>query len=222
MRSASQTIQPHLTLPAILAMKIPDATKIQPEIERLYKASAAMKRESESLYTQAQTLLTDSIGHVPHDSRNTATVSFSQAFSTGRLDAEYFMPEYDDILARLKDCPAIGKVCRIHGVNFMPKKGTHYKYIELANVGTSGNITGATVADGSELPTRARRIVREGQVIVSSVEGSLQSCALVTGEYDGALCSTGFYVVDSDVYNSETLLLLFKSDIVQILMKRDL
>ena len=80
--------------------------------------------------------------------------------------------------------------------------------------------TGATFADGSELPTRARRIVHTGQVIISSIEGSLQSCALVTPEYDGALCSTGFYVVDSDVYNSETLLMLFKSPMIQSLMKR--
>ena len=53
-----------------------------------------------------------------------------------------------------------------------------------------------------------------------SVEGSLQSCALITDEYDGALCSTGFYVLDSDCINSETLLVLFKSEPIQALMKQ--
>ena len=55
---------------------------------------------------------------------------------------------------------------------------------------------------GAELPTRARRVVKSGQILVASVEGSMQSCALITDEYDGALCSTGFYVLDSDKMNA--------------------
>ena len=71
-----------------------------------------------------------------------------------------------------------------------------------------------------DLPTRARRKVKRGQAIVSSIEGSLQSCALITDEYDNALCSTGFYVVDSAKINPETLLVLFKSEPMQALMKQ--
>ena len=55
---------------------------------------------------------------------------------------------------------------------------------------------------------------------ISSIEGSLQSCALITDELDGAICSAGFYVVDSDKFNSETLLVLFKSEPIQALMKQ--
>ena len=130
------------------------------------------------------------------------------------------MPKYDELLAHLRDNLKIDSSCKIHSANFTPLKGIQYRYIELADVGASGNITGATVADGSELPSCARRLIHTGQVIISSIEGSLQSCALITPEYDGALCSTGFYVVDSDMYNSETLLMLFKSPMIQSLMKR--
>ena len=70
------------------------------------------------------------------------------------------------------------------------------------------------------MPTRARRIVATGDVIVSSIEGSLDSCALVTEEYNEALCSTGFYVVRSSFFNPETLLVLFKSKPIQMLMKK--
>ena len=62
--------------------------------------------------------------------------------------------------------------------------------------------------------------MKTGQVIVSSIEGSLQSCALITDELDGAVCSTGFYVIDSNRINSETLLVLFKSEPIQALMKQ--
>lgn len=73
---------------------------------------------------------------------------------------------------------------------------------------------------GEDLPARARRRVDIGDVIVSSIEGSLGSIALITEEYDNALCSTGFHVVESDVLNSETLLVLLKSSIGQLQLKK--
>lgn len=103
--------------------------------------------------------------------------------------------------------------------NVSQKRVKHLK-IELANVGDSGVICGAEWKSGRDLPTRARRLVNKGQVIVSSIEGSLSSCALITDEYDGALCSTGFYVVNSKKINSETLLVLFKSKPIQELLKQ--
>ena len=57
-------------------------------------------------------------------------------------------------------------------------------------------------------------------MIVSSIEGSLDSIALIGDEYDGALCSTGFHVVHSRTLNSETLLVLLKSMAGQLQLKK--
>lgn len=85
---------------------------------------------------------------------------------------------------------------------------------------SDGGISGVRTLLGKDLPSRARRKVKKGQVIISSIEGSLQSCALITDEYDGALCSTGFYVIDSNKINSETLLVLFQSEPIQLLLRQ--
>jgi restriction endonuclease S subunit len=77
------------------------------------------------------------------------------------------------------------------------------------------------LAQGKELPSRARRKVNSGDVIISSIEGSLESCALIPDNYDNALCSTGFYVINSANINSETLLVLFKSEVMQNILKRN-
>lgn len=148
--------------------------------------------------------------------------SFKKVTRAERIDAEYYQPKYDELISKIKSLGGgtIETECNLHDDNFNPEKDTEYKYIELANIGTSGEINGCTVDLGSELPTRARRIVQSGNIIISSLEGSLQSCALITDEYDGALCSTGFYILDSDKINSETLLVLFKSDPIQALLKR--
>ena len=97
---------------------------------------------------------------------------------------------------------------------------TPERYVELADIGVSGEIEGCTNAMFGELPSRARQRMATGQVIASSIEGSLDRCALVTPEYDKALCSTGFHRFCSQDINPETMLLLFKSWPIQQLMKR--
>jgi len=42
----------------------------------------------------------------------------------------------------------------------------------------------------------------------------------VSKTFDGALCSTGFYVIDSNKINAETLLVLFKSELMQNILKQ--
>jgi len=125
---------------------------------------------------------------------------------SGRLDAEYYQQKYEVISNNLETSETVSSICTIHDNPFVPKTDEEYKYIELANVGRNGEVSDVEIVVGGDLPSRARRKVAGGQVIVSSVEGSLQSCALIEDDYDGALCSTGFYVIDSDIINSETLL----------------
>lgn len=99
---------------------------------------------------------------------------------------------------------------------------TMYSYIELSDIKISlGVVDSASNIQTENLPTRARRIVKEGNVIVSSISGSLESSALITKKQEDFLCSTGFYVLDlKDVYLPEVLLLLMKSWPIQLLLER--
>jgi type I restriction enzyme, S subunit len=104
--------------------------------------------------------------------------------------------------------------------NFKPKDKQQYKYVELANIAGNGEITGCMIEEGQDLPSRARRKVTAGDIIVSSIEGSLSSIAMIENEYHQALCSTGFHVVNSKSFNSETLLVLLKSMVGQLQFKK--
>ena len=175
-------------------------------------------------YTDAEFFLTRELSldtwHPSHE--QISMRSYKDIMKRDRIDAEYYQPKYDEIANEIKKIGSgcVATECNIYDKNFNPEKETEYKYIELSNIGASGEITGCTVSTGAELPTRARRIVHTGDIIISSIEGSLQSCALITDEFDDALCSTGFYVLDSDKINSETLLVLFKSQPIQALLKQ--
>jgi len=199
----------------------------QNKIKACFELANTKRIEAQSLYRQAEDLLADAIGlkGFTPSAENTSVRSFSQSFlQTGRLDAEYYQREYEDNDSLIRRYPkgfeTVRSACTLKDSNYEPLPEQEYQYIELADIGAAGNITGCTAALGSDLPSRARRTVATGDVIISSIEGSLQSCALVPAEYSGALCSTGFYVVRSDKINSETLLVLFKSAPLQNLLKQ--
>lgn len=224
-REARGSVQQHVFLSQIENLKIPIfSDTFQSKIESMVKSAHAKLEESKSLYSQAEDLLLGELGLKDWQPKNTlhTTKKFSDFAQSGRLDAEYYQPKYDEIEKELskKNTLEISKIGQICDKNFSPIDNVEYKYIELADIGAYGEITGCTMAIGSELPTRARRIVRKGDVLISSIEGSLQSCAIVPKEFDNALCSTGFYVMTPNKINAETLLILLKSTVIQLLLKK--
>ena len=222
-----QMEQVNLNCNEVGMVKVPIFTDMfQKTIETKVKSAYSKKTESTQLYAAAENQLLEELGLKGWQpgNQNVNVKTLKESFlSSGRLDAEYYQSKYEDIEKRLmqfKKVDVLGNLCRINTDNVIPKTGKFYQYIELANIKTNGEISGCTFDLGENLPTRARQVVRENQVIVSSIEGSLQSCALVPKEYDGAFCSTGFYVVQSGSINSETLLILLKLNPIQQLFRK--
>ena len=181
---------------------------------------------AKEVYAQAETQLLSEVGLIEWrpEHRLTFIVNYSEMKKAGRMDAEYFQPKYGELVDAIKGYPGgwdtLGNLANLNAQNYLPESGREYQYIELANIGRSGEVTDCMQEQGQDLPSRARRRVATGDVIVSSVEGSLESVALIDSEYDQALCSTGFHVVNSARLNSETLLVLLKSPVGQMQLKR--
>ena len=227
-RGGSGGVQQMITLERLREFQVPlFASTIQKRLADCYRNSQASKKFAEASFRDAEQILLCALGleNWQPSNQHVAIKNFSQSFAaSGRLDAEYYQPKYNAWAERIKQHPAgisrLATACQIKEENFPPDEAKMYRYIELSDIGSHGDITGATEDVGAALPTRARRCVAVGDVVVSSIEGSLQSVALVTDDYDNALCSTGFYVVRSDTINSETLLVLFKSEAYQNLFKQ--
>lgn len=181
---------------------------------------------AKEVYSQAETQLLAEVGLIEWqpEHRLTFIMNYSEMKKAGRMDAEYFQPKYGEIVDAIKGYPGgwdtLGNLATLKAQNYLPESGREYRYIELANIGNSGEVTDCMLEQGQDLPSRARRRVAAGDVIVSSIEGSLESVALIDREYDQSLCSTGFHVVNSAKLNSETLLVLLKSPVGQLQLKR--
>ncbi|WP_139453173.1 restriction endonuclease subunit S [Campylobacter armoricus] len=224
--------------------------EFQLEIQNLVKDSHKALEESKALYKKAEETLYLELGLDPknplqslldsachfeplgEESRcfsnaqlNISIRTLKESFlKTGRLDSEYYQSKYEDIEKFIKSYPngydSFSNIISNKDSNFTPKNNENYNYIELANIGNNGNIN-APISDlGKNLPTRARRMVSKGDIIISSIEGSLSSCALITQEFDKHLVSTGFFVLNSKLLNGETLLVMFKSQIFQEYLKK--
>ncbi|WP_144666721.1 restriction endonuclease subunit S [Campylobacter jejuni] len=200
--------------------------------EVLEQSKIFYKKAEETLYLELgldpknplQSLL-DSKTNNPTNSLNISIRTLKESFlKTGRLDSEYYQSKYEDIEKFIKSYPngydSFSSIINNKDTNFTPKNNENYSYIELANIGNNGNISEPISDLGKNLPTRARRIVSKGDVIISSIEGSLSSCALITQEFDKHLVSTGFFVLNSKLLNGETLLVMFKSQIFQEYLKK--
>jgi type I restriction enzyme S subunit len=73
-----------------------------------------------------------------------------------------------------------------------------FKYIDIAGVdGAGGEIVTTRRLLGAQAPSRARQVVRAGDVLVSTVRPYLRATAVVPSDLDGQVCSTGFCVLRS-------------------------
>ena len=200
--------------------------KLQTQITFLFDKAFHLIQAAEAKYRQAQTLLLSELGFTNWQPKHRLTFvkNYSDTEQVERIDAEYYQPKYEEIAHAIKSCSGgwdtLENLVDLKDENFRPADKTEYKYIELANIAGNGEIAGCMIEQGQDLPSRARRKVATGDAIVSSIEGSLDSIALIDEEYDQALCSTGFYVVNSQAFNSETLLVLLKSIVGQLQLKK--
>ncbi|MDZ7611554.1 MAG: hypothetical protein U5L10_02220 [Candidatus Moranbacteria bacterium] len=227
LRGKRGAIQEGLNLTDLKDIKVfVPSSDFQNLIEILIKKSFDSANQSKSLYSQAEQLLLSELELTSWKPKHELSFikNYSDTQEAGRFDAEYFQPKYEEIIEAARKYKGgfdeLGNLVKIKDKNFTPKDDEQYKYIELANISSNGEINGYTKNLGKELPSRARRKVERDDLIISSIEGSLDSIALISDDLQNALCSTGFFVIQSKNINSETLLILLKTKVGQLQLTR--
>jgi type I restriction enzyme S subunit len=87
-----------------------------------------------------------------------------------------------------------------------------FTYIEIGSVKNCA-IKEVKRLRGAEAPTRARQVVRAGDVLYSMTRPNLRNIAIVPKEHDGAICTTGFAVLrPKHPYDTYFIFEVVKSD----------
>jgi len=214
-------VQMHLSLPDAKTILIPlFPLERQEEIAEIFRQAEDEFQNSKSLYSQAEKVLLEELGLLGFEANGELwnIVNLSDVKTAGRMDAEYFQPKYRRLEVKLKKYGSkkLLDVLQSVAAKFIPELDKTYRYVELADIDISlGVVNGCAEVLGKEAPSRARRLLKAGDVIVSSVQGSLDKAALVRKEYAGAVASTGFFQFRSREILPEVLLVLSKSIVLQ-------
>lgn len=195
---------------------------IQGTVATLVEQARIAHDDSKARYSQAEQLLLQELGLADFEEEAGlwSVVKLSEAQAAGRIDAEYFQPKYEKLESRIREYGAkyLEEVIDIVSAKFNPalEPNKIFKYVELSNINTSiGTIDGYSETSGREAPSRAKRVLKTNDVMVSSVEGSLGKVALVDKLQAGYLASTGFFQFRSKSILPEVLLVLFKSIVLR-------
>jgi len=220
-------IQMHLNLTESKQIMIPKlSSDFQKKIKEIFNLSLQNQTQSKQLYKEAENLLLEELGLVNYKPKHALTFETTKLKINDslRFDSEYYQPKYEEIIKRIENYKngfdVVKNVLNFNKKNFFPKPDESYYYLPLSKVSNSGEIEIPEKEFGKDLPTRARRKVKIGEIILSSIEGSLETSALINKEHEGFIVSNGFYVFNSDKINSETLLVLFKSKIMIELLRQ--
>ena len=87
----------------------------------------------------------------------------------------------------------LGDVCEL-ATNTNPKRHPEqeFAYVDIASIDrASKEVTNPKVIKGGYAPSRARRLIRKGDVLVSTTRPNLNAVALVPHHLDNQICSTG-------------------------------
>ncbi len=93
-----------------------------------------------------------------------------------------------------------------------------FMYIDIESVeGGTGVIKTVKEILGSDAPSRARRIIHQNDVIMSTVRPYLKAFALVPREYNNQICSTGFAVLSckNEISPRYLLYTLFSKEVIE-------
>ena len=225
LRGKTQQVQPHLNVRQIKKILVPlPPSDFQSYISAIIEESFKKRRQASDTYKEAEKLLLKqfNIDEIEPTEKNIYDVGFSEIERYKRIDAEHYKPEYRQILDILRNSDfkletlknLVNISNRIIDPTDTPTK--RFTYVQLANVNVStGEIIEPEEIAGYKAPSRARKLLKKGDVLVPYLHGSLGNIALVPEELDNSIGSTGFFVINSKHFYSEYLFLLFRTPLLK-------
>ncbi|MGA2417702.1 MAG: hypothetical protein ABSF55_00445 [Candidatus Staskawiczbacteria bacterium] len=228
-QKASGNIQLKLNVVDIENIEIPLITKKdQVYFLDLYEQIIKFREQSESLYSQAESLLLEELGLKDFENKEGlfSVANLSDLKNANRMDAEYFQSKYEKLVSKIRNYrngfDSFDNLIEVSNKKIEINPEKEYKYIELADVNENlGMVDNIQTIKGKELPSRARMKLQKNDVIVSSVEGSTDKVALIDEDVKDLVGSTGFFILKEKYFKPEVNLILVKSLIIKSLLMRE-
>lgn len=208
--------QPMLALEKLGKIKIVCLDKdFQIIVKNLYHKAYELRLLSKSIYQSAQDILLKELNLAGWQPKHQLSYikNYSQAHTANRLDAEYFHPQYDDILNAIKNYPSgwnlIGKKFKQNKKIAEIVSSHSYNYVEIGGVNVETGEISPQYIPADDLPANAKILLQKDDIIISKVRTYRGAIALVSQtDYIGSGAFTVLHAM-SDI-NKETLFVFLK------------
>lgn len=117
-----------------------------------------------------------------------------------RLDPHFYLPSFKGLIdnIRLTKNAQLGDLVEFSKETWNQKDGfeNDFPYIEISEIDlSSGKINNVSSVPVNEAPSRARMVVRENDIIVSTTRPHRGAISLIDSTKDGFIASTGFVII---------------------------
>lgn len=229
LRTSSQTGQPHLTLDAIYGIPVPVASiQFQEKFETIYHLNKKLKDDSAFLYQQAEDLLLSELGLQDWQptEETVAVKSLSESFlSSGRLDAEYYQPKYDELET------AIAEYGFVKLITISSHISTGFTYdsseffeegidlIRINNITPYGlDLSNAVKIKKENSSLRLKDKVELGEILIS-MSGTIGLCCHIRDQIN-AFINQRIMKLKPVNFSGEVLALIINSDVGKMQLQR--
>lgn len=136
-----------------------------------------------------------------------------------RFDPQYYQVEYKKIVNKLKENKhsKLGEIVKFSKETWNQKDffNDTFPYIEISEIDIlSGEIQNISNIEISNAASRAKMIVRENDIIVSTTRPNRGAIALIKKEQDFSIASTGFCVIRNSEIDKNYLLAILKQNFI--------
>jgi len=214
-------------LPVPLPPK-PIQEKIIQLMEEVYKDKKQKEIEAEKLLDSIDDYVLDKLGiKMPNSEDKMCFVADLEDVAGRRIDAYYHQPKFEDVKKTMGNSKyllkKVGKILEINSKLENIKDYKEINYVDLSSINKSlGIISKTKKIPSNKAPSRARQKILKGDLLISSLAGSLKSIAVVNLEGDNNVASTGFFIIKkSEDYNNNYFFALFRTSFYQRLLYRE-
>lgn len=156
--------------------------------------------------------------------KNTFCINAS-AFEN-RIDPHFYLPNFKALLDNIRKTKnaQLGTLVEFSKESWNQKDGfdNEFPYIEISEIDlSSGKINNVSLVPISEAPSRARMVVRENDIIVSTTRPHRGAISLIEKDKDGYIASTGFAILrnlKTDEISKEYLFYILRTQICLLQM----
>lgn len=218
-RQERGAIQKGLNLDDLKAVIVPEfSDSFQLMFETLLKDVELLQDKSNRSFTEAEEMLLARIGIDMSAITNggVSVKSFTESFgSTGRLDAEYYQPKYDDfenhVLNYSEGCTTPGDEFELVKTK-CSRELTEYPYVEIGDIDIGNGSSEYHVVATENLPANAKIMTQKGDLLVSTVRPYRGAVSILNK--DNLLVSGAFTVLrEKGTYPAQTLQVLFRTSL---------